>query len=99
MKKEDIYMVSYTREIHIDSALGPYTERFILKCIKSSRTEAPTGRTSWLNAGTCLVVLACFGAACWFGVRFVRAENGFWPLSLHLATQVRAPGAGDVAWT
>ena len=46
-------------------------------------------------------MLACFGlfAGLWFC--FVRAVNRFWSLLLRLATQVLAPGAGDVAsaWT
>ena len=49
------------------------------------------------SVGTCLDVLACFGlfVSLWFC--FVRAVNRFWSLLLRLATQVLAPGAGDVA--
>ena len=46
--------------------------------------------------GTCLDVLV-FGWFVGLGFRFVRVENLFRSLLLHLAAQVRAPGVGDVA--
>ena len=66
--------------------------------MKSSCTEAPTGRSFSFFSGTCLDVLACFGLFVGLWFCFVRAEKYFcWSLLLRLATQVLAPGAGDVA--
>ena len=42
----------------------------------------------------CWLVFGLF-VGLWFC--FVRAENAFWSLLLHLAAQVLAPGVGDVA--
>ena len=68
--------------------------------MKSSRTEAPTGRLVLLfSDGTRLDVGACFGWFVGFGFVLFRAGNSFWSLLLQLATQVRVPGAGDVAST
>ena len=64
--------------------------------MKSSRTEAPTGRMSVLFCDLSRYV-GLFWAFAGLGFCFVRAGNAFWSLLLQLAAQVLVPGVGDVA--
>ena len=64
--------------------------------MKSSRTEAPTGRIQFFLCDPSRCV-GLFWAFAGLGFCFVRAGNAFWSLLLQLAAQVLAPGVGDVA--